>query len=241
MENDARHDVTEKIRNRLFGMQDNEYRQFSSKLMPTVNSDTVIGVRTPEIRKYAKELAGTDEAKIFLDRLPHTYYEENNLHSALIEYIKDYDECIKQLDRFLPFVDNWATCDMMKPKVLAKSKDRLIEQIKVWIADSKTYTVRYGIGMLMTHFLDGDFKSEYLELVSGIRSEEYYINMMIAWFFATALAKQYDETLPFLIDRKLSPWVHNKTIQKAVESNRISADTKAYLKTLKIKEVKSCR
>lgn len=230
-------DVVELIREELFSMQDETYRQFSSKLMPTVDFETVIGVRTPDIRKLAKRIGKSDDMEIFMGDLPHKYYEENNIHSALIESIKDYDECVKQINRFLPFVDNWATCDMMRPKVFIKNKDKLIEQIKIWITDRNTYTVRFGIGMLMTHFLDDDFKPEYMEMACSIESEEYYINTMMAWFFATALAKQYESTLPILLENRLSPWVHNKTIQKAVESNRISPQTKEYLKTLKIKQL----
>lgn len=228
----------EKIRAELFTMQDEEYRQFSSKLMPNVKSETVIGVRTPRLRAYAKKLTKTEEAEYLLASLPHEYYEENNLHGMIIETIKDYDRCVEELDKFLPYVDNWATCDLMNPKVFAKNKDKLITKIKTWISDEKTYTKRFGMEMLMTYYLDGDFRPEYLDLVSSVKSDEYYINMMIAWFFATALAKQYDAAITVLLEKRLSPWTHNKTIQKAVESYRISDETKAYLKTLKIKETK---
>ena len=233
-----RRKALEEIRSELFAMQDEEYRRFSSKLMPNVEFERVIGVRTPQLRAYAKKLAKTESARYLLDSFEFEYYEEKNLHAMVIETIKDYDECIAELDKFLPYVDNWATCDLMNPKVLKRNKDRLISKIKLWIADEKTYTKRFGIEMLMSYFLDGDFKPEYLELVSSVKSEEYYVNMMIAWFFATALAKQYEATIPVLLEKHLSPWTHNKTIQKAVESNRIPNEIKAYLKTLKIKEAK---
>lgn len=229
------------IRKDLFEMQDESYREFSSKLTPNIRKETVIGVRTPALRAYAKKLAGTENAKLLLESLPHRYYEENNLHGFLIETEKDYDKCIRELDRFLPYVDNWSTCDLMSPRAFEKNKDRLIENIKLWISGGGTYSVRFGIEMLMKHFLGVEFRPEYLSLVSAVRSDEYYINMMIAWFFATALAKQYEAALPFLLEKRLSPWVHNKTIQKAVESNRIPKETKEYLKTLKIKETKNER
>lgn len=235
---EKRRKALEKIKTELFAMQDEKYRQFSSKLIPNTKAETVIGVRTPQLRAYAKKLAKTEEAEYLLASLPHEYYEENNLHGMIIETIKDYDKCVEELDRFLPYVDNWATCDLMNPKVFAKNKDKLITKIKTWISDEKTYTKRFGMEMLMTYYLDGDFRPEYLDLVSSVRSDEYYINMMIAWFFATALAKQYDAAITVLLEKRLSPWTHNKTIQKAVESYRISDETKAYLKTLKIKETK---
>lgn len=221
------------IQNKLITLSDSKYKEFHSKLMPTVNTDTVLGVRVPLLRKYAKELNGTDLSKEFLKELPHTYYEENNIHAFLIEKITDYDTLIEKLNTFLPFVDNWATCDMMSPKVFAKHKEKLIEQIKIWITSAHTYTVRYGIKCLMQHFLDKDFKEEYLHLAASTKSEEYYVNMMIAWFFQEALTKQYESAVVFLQKRLLSPFVHTKTISKANDSFRISTEKKQYLKTLR--------
>ena len=206
------------ILERLMELQDLKYREFISKLIPTVNSETVIGVRTPAMRKLAKEISGSEEAEEFLHSLPHTYYEENNLHGCLIELIKDYDVCIEALNQFLPYVDNWATCDFIRPKVFKKHKSDLLEQIKIWLKSDHIYTVRFAIEMLMTFYLDENFSKEYLAWVAQIRSEEYYLNMMIAWYFATALAKQYEAALPYLEEQKLDQWTHNKTIQKAVES-----------------------
>lgn len=227
---------TEKyVQKSLFALADKDYKSFHSKLMPTVNPDLIIGVRVPKLRKFAKIFGKTEFAAEFINILPHKYYEENNLHGFLIEQIRDFDACIEALDKFLPYVDNWATCDMTSPKVLGKKADCLLVKINEWIKSDKTYTVRYGTGMLMQHFLDEKFEREYLDLVSGIKSDEYYINMMIAWFFATALAKQWESTLPYIENKILDNWVHNKTIQKAVESNRISTEQKEYLKTLKIK------
>jgi len=227
--------ITEEIQRWLFELQDLGYKEFSSKLMPTVNPETVIGVRTPELRKLAKEYSKTPEAMAFLKILPHTYYEENNLHGFLIETIKDYDTAIAAVDTFLPFIDNWATCDLMSPKVFKQHLPELYEKIKVWLKSDRTYTVRFGIGMLMSFYLDEQFRPDMLELVAGIRSEEYYINMMIAWYFATALAKQYDAALPYIQNQRLEKWTHNKAIQKAIESYRISDESKAYLRTLKVK------
>ncbi len=225
---------TPAITNRLLALKDLKYKEFHCKLMPTVDPDTVIGVRTPEVRKLAKELCGSDEAVIFLDSLPHQYYDENNLHGFLLEKIKNYDECIKRLNEFLPHVNNWATCDLMSPKIFKKHLPELLSQIKVWLASDHVYTIRFGIGMLMKFFLDEEFLPEYPEMVAKIRSEEYYINMMIAWYFATALAKQYEAILPYIEEQRLGPWTHNKTIQKAIESFRITPEQKTYLRTLKI-------
>lgn len=227
---------TEKIiQTQLWAMQDLKYRDFQCKLMPTVTPNTVIGVRTPELRKYAKELAKKPEANQFLKILPHKYYEENNLHGFLIETIKDYDRVIAELDAFLPYVDNWATCDLMRPRVLKKHLNELLIKIQEWIREEHTYTIRFGIEMLMSFYLDEQFRPEYLGLVADIRSEEYYVNMMIAWYFATALAKQYDAVLPYIEQHRLDQWTHNKAIQKALESYRISNEQKAYLRTLKIR------
>jgi 3-methyladenine DNA glycosylase AlkD len=203
--------------------------------MPTVNPETVIGVRTPDLRKLAREFSKTPEALEFLKILPHAYFEENNLHGFLIETITDYDAVVTALDKFLPYIDNWATCDLISPKVFKKHLPKLYEKIKVWLESDRTYTVRFGIGMLMSFYLNDDFQPEMLELVACIRSKEYYVNMMIAWYFATALAKQYEAALPYIQEQRLEKWTHNKTIQKAIESNRIETNTKAYLRTLKVK------
>lgn len=222
------------IQKRLFDLKDLEYKDFQCKLMPTVNADTVIGVRTPQLRALAKQIYGTKDADKFLTSLPHFYYEENNLYSYLTEQIKDFDLCVNTVDKFLPFVNNWATCDTMKPKVFTKNAEKLLPYIEKWLCSKHTYTVRYGILMLMTHFLDSKFDVKYLKRVSQIKSDEYYINMMIAWYFATSFAKQYESTLPFIEQHLLPNWVHNKTIQKTCESYRITANQKAYIKTLKI-------
>ena len=223
------------IEKKLFGMQDLKYRSFHLKLMPGVDPETVIGVRTPELRSFSSEIFKRDDKENFLSDLPHKYYDENNLHGFVIEKIKDYDECVEKIDRFLPYVNNWATCDLMSPKIFKKHKEKLIEDIKRWMASSHTYTIRFGIEMLMSFFLDEDFKEEYLHMVAEVSSEEYYVNMMIAWFFATALAKQYKKTLPYMENKVLEKWTHNKSIQKAVESRRITKEHKEYLKSLKIK------
>lgn len=223
------------VQERLFELQDLKYRDFHAKLMPTVSKDCVIGVRMPALRKFAKEFGKTEEAKEFLKQLPHEYYEENNLHGCLIAGMKDYERCTEELDRFLPYIDNWATCDLISPKVFKKYLPELLKKIRVWISSEHTYVIRFGIGMLMSFYLDEAFEPEYPELVSQIRSEEYYVNMMIAWYFATALAKQYETVLPFIENRCLDKWTHNKAIQKAVESYRITDEQKAYLKTWKVK------
>lgn len=216
-------------------MADEKYRDFQSVLMPTVPKEKIIGIRTPLLRKFAKEFYKTSEAKDFLSALPHEFYEENNLHAFLLEQMTDFEECAEKVTAFLPFVDNWATCDGMSPKVFKKHKAELLRYIKIWLGKSDVYSVRFGIKMLMEHFLSEDFKTEYPETVAKIKTEEYYIRMMQAWYFATALAKQYEAVLPFIEKRTLPKWTHNKAIQKAVESYRITAEQKAYLKTLKIK------
>lgn len=223
------------IKVKLFALQDLSYKEFHTKLIPNVNRDKVLGVRTPALRKLSKELWGTKEAVVFLKDLPHKYYEEDNLHGFLIEKINDYEEIIQALDEFLPYVDNWATCDMMSPKLFKKHLHKLLEQIKQWMASNHTYTIRFGIKMLMSYYLDEHFSTEYLDMVSAVQSEEYYVKMMVAWYFATALAKQYKATLPYIEEKTLKPWIHNKIIQKAVESHRITNEQKEYLKTLKIK------
>ena len=221
----------ENIQKELLSMADGEYKEFSAKLMPTVCKDKVIGIRIPVLRKFAKTLTDYED---FLQNLPHKYFEEDNLHAFLIEREKDFDRCIEKLDAFLPFVDNWATCDSMKPKVLKKEPEKLLAHINRWINSNDVYAVRYGINLLMSFYLDDNFDEKYLKLVADVKTDEYYINMMRAWFFATALAKQYDKTLPYIEEKVLDKWTHNKTIQKAVESFRITKEQKAYLKTLKI-------
>lgn len=228
--------ITEEIREELFRLQDTKYRDFQGKLIPTVAPDTVIGVRTPELRKYAKELLKREDIADFLNDLPHKYFDENQLHAFIISGMKDYDACVNEVQRFLPFVDNWATCDQMSPKVFKKHKKDLLEEINNWLNSGETYIIRFAVGMLMEHFLDEDFDKSYPEMVSKIRSDEYYVNMMTAWYFATALAKQYESILPYIEDKKLDVWTHNKAIQKSVESYRITPEQKEYLKTLKIKK-----
>ncbi len=227
------------IEKELFARQDLKYRDFQAKLMPTVDKATVIGVRTPELRALAKELGKRDDVDEFLQALPHRYYEENNLHAFLIEQIKNFDECVKELEIFLPYIDNWATCDGMRPKCFAKNRDKLYAYAERWMVSKHTYTLRYGILMLMTYYLDDAFDKSNLQKVANISSGEYYVNMMIAWYFATALAKQYDDTVIYLVDNKLSLWVHNKVIQKAIETYRITAEQKIFLKQL-VKTHKKC-
>ena len=217
------------IRDR-FELQDIKYRDFHSRLMPDTDKETVIGIRVPVLRKYAKSIAGTELSEKFIKELPHHYYEENNLHMMLITRIKDYDRCISEIERFLPYIDNWATCDFPAPKCFENHKEELLPVIKCWIASSETYTIRYGIGMLMRLYLDEDFEPEYVKLVAGVESDEYYVNMMIAWYMATALAKQWDAVIPYIEEHRMSDWVHRKTIQKAVESYRITDEQKRYLK-----------
>ena len=224
----------EEIVNLLFSKQDTKYRDFQAPLFPNINKERIIGVRTPELKKLAKELYGNELAKEFVETLPHQYFDENQLHAFLISLINDYETCLKEVERFLPYVDNWGTCDQLSPKVFAKHKDELIVSIKKWLKSKHTYTVRFAIGLLLALYLDESFKEEYMELVNQVKSEEYYINMMVAWYFATALTKQWNTAIKYIEGKKLSPWVHNKTIQKAVESYRISEEQKVYLKGLKV-------
>ena len=223
------------IRETLFSLRDEKFAAFQARLIPNVAPERIIGVRTPALRKLAKTLRGSGEAEEFLKALPHDFFEENNLHAFLLCEMKDFDACVQAVEDFLPYVDNWATCDQMSTGVFRKNKQALLPYIRCWIASERCYTRRFGTGMLMSHFLDEDFREEYLRLVSDKRSEEYYVNMMIAWYFATALAKQYEAALPYLENRRLDPWVHNKAIQKAVESFRVSDGHKNYLRTLKIR------
>ncbi len=227
--------ITDDIRKELKKLQDKGYRDMQVTIIPTVEADSIIGVRTPALRQLAKELSKREEISEFLSDLPHKFFEENQLHAFILSGMKDAESCIRLVDEFLPYVDNWATCDQMSPKVFKKHKQLLLENVDKWIRSDHTYVKRFAIGMLMEHFLDEDFKTSYLTKVSKIRSEEYYVNMMIAWYFATALAKQYDAALPFIEKQKLDKWTHNKSIQKAVESYRITPEQKEYLKTLKRK------
>lgn len=227
--------ITDDIRKELKKLQDKGYRDMQVTIIPTVEADSIIGVRTPALRQLAKELSKREDVSKFLEDVPHKFFEENQLHAFILSGMKDAESCIRLVDEFLPYVDNWATCDQMSPKVFKKHKQLLLEYVDKWIRSDHTYVKRFAIGMLMEHFLDEDFKTSYLTKVSKIRSEEYYVNMMIAWYFATALAKQYDAALPFIEKQKLDKWTHNKSIQKAVESYRITPEQKEYLKTLKRK------
>lgn len=221
----------------LFALKDENYRRFHAKLIPDIPIDNIIGVRTPVLRKYAKEVAKLPEANIFLESLPHSYYEENNLHGALLSllYPKDIIAFMEQLERFLPYVDNWATCDMLSPKIFKKHLPYVYERVQKWLQGDAVYTIRFGIVTLLGFYLDNAFEPEMLQLVANVRSEEYYVNMAVAWYFSMALVKQYDATLPYIQNRVLEPWTHNKSIQKAIESRRIPQETKAYLRGLKIR------
>ena len=223
------------IHERLLSLADAEYKAFMTKLLPTVDSQSVIGVRLPLLRALAKELCKSGEANAFMDSLPHRLYEENMLHALLICDIREYSECVGRIDEFLPFVDNWGTCDSMRPKCFVKNRDRLISDIERWISSEHVYTKRFGLEMLMTHYLDGDFECEMLDMAASVKGEDYYLQMMVAWYFATALAKQYDSAVPYIEQQRLSPWVHAKTIQKALESARIPQEKKEYLRSLRCK------
>ena len=222
------------LHRKLYNLQDLKYREMQIRIIPTVNSESIIGVRTPELKAIAKDILNSGDYMNFLEGLPHKYFEENQLHAFILSGMKDYDKCMEELERFLPYVDNWATCDQMSPKIFKKHREELLTHIKGWINSEETYTVRFGVGMLMEHFLDDDYDPKYPEIVAGIRSEEYYVNMMIAWYFATALAKQYESILPFIEEKRLDDWTHNKAIQKSVESRRIEEEQKIYLKSLKV-------
>ena len=223
------------MRKRLFELQDLKYRDFQAGLIPNIEKDLFIGVRTPELRRLAKEIANDEDTIAFLKDVPHKYFDENQLHAFIISLGRNFDETVGAVEAFLPYVNNWATCDQLSPKVFKKHKKELLPYIKKWIKSKKTYTVRFAIGMLMEHFLDDDFDVQYPKMVAGVKSDEYYINMMIAWYFATALAKQYDASIPFIENGSLDAWTHNKAIQKSVESRRISTAQKEYLKALKRK------
>lgn len=221
------------LQKQLFALQDVGYREFHSRLMPNIDKERIIGIRTPVLRKFAKDFMKSEEAKVFVQELPHRYYEENNLHMMVITSIRDFETCLAEVERFLPFIDNWATCDFAEPKCFARHKAELLPSIQKWIVSGETYTIRYGIGMLMRLYLDEDFSPEYPAMAAEVLSEEYYVNMMIAWYFATALAKQWASVIPYLEERRLPEWVHKKTIQKAIESYRITPEQKEYLRTLR--------
>ena len=228
--------LKKEIQTRLFELQDLKYRELQIRTIPSVDPEAMIGVRTPELRKYAKELAKREDIDSFLSELPHQYFDEDQLQAFILSEMKDYERCMEEVERFLPYVNNWATCDQMSPKIFRKHRKELLVHIKEWIRSDRTYTIRFGVGMLMEHFLNEDYDVKYPKMVAKLRSEEYYVNMMIAWYFATALAKQYDTILPFIEKQSLDTWTHNKAIQKAVESYRITPEQKEYLKTLKIKK-----
>ena len=228
--------IDEEIREELYGHQDLKYRDFQVKLIPGMEPEKMIGVRTPDLRKIAKQMAKREDIGEFLENLPHEFFDENQVQAFVVSEFKDYGRCVQEVERFLPFVDNWATCDQMSPKVFKKHRPELLDSIKEWIRSEHTYTVRFAVGMLMQHYLDEDFDPAYPEMVAAVQSEEYYIRMMIAWYFATALAKQYEAVLPYIEERRLEPWTHNKTIQKAIESYRITPEQKEYLKSLKVRK-----
>ena len=222
------------IQKRLFAYEDKKYKEFNLKLIPNISPEKQIGVRIPNIRKIAKEIKDTDEAYIFLENLPHKYFEENNLHGYLLETIKDFDKALDYTQKFLPYIDNWATCDTITPKIFRSNLPALYEKIKEWLKSQETYTIRFGVNMLMKFFLEENFTEETLLLVAEIESTEYYVNMVRAWFFATAMAKQREKTLPYFENKKLDKWTHNKAIQKCVESYRITEEDKRILKEMKI-------
>ena len=225
----------EDIRKRLFALQDLEYRAFQCKLIPNIDINNNIGTRTPDLKRLAKELYLENDYDNFLNDLPHKYFDENQLHAFIISLEKDYDRCIKYVESFLPYIDNWATCDQLSPKVFKKHSDDLIDYIKIWIQSDMTYVKRFAIGMLLQNFLDDNYNPLYLKMVSDVKSNEYYVNMMVAWYFSVALVKQYNDAIKYIENKTLSDWIHNKTIQKALESCRIEEDKKEYLRKLKIK------
>lgn len=220
---------------KLVDLQDLKYKSFQEKLIPTIDPNTIIGVRTPELKKIAKEVYLSDYKDSFLGCLPHQYFEENQIHSFIIALEKDYDKCIKLINDFLPYIDNWATCDQATPAALKKRPDDTLKEIKKWFKEDKTYYYRYGIEQLMSFYLNDRFKKEYLEMVAGINSEEYYVKMMQGWFFATALAKQYDDTILYIEKGLLEKDVNNITIKKAIESYRINDSKKEYLRKFRIR------
>ena len=226
-------DIIQEIQNKIFSLKDEKYKEFTSKLIPTVNTERIIGIQMPKLRSLSKGLRKNESINKFLLHLPHKYHEENLLHACILEQIEEFETCIKYVNLFLPYVDNWAVCDTMKPKSFVKNKNELLKHIKIWLNSKNTYSVRYAILMLMTHFLDSDFNTSYLTLVASVKTNEYYVTMMIAWYFATALSKQYKDAIKVLEENRLNIWIHNKTIQKSLESFRITTEQKQYLKTLK--------
>ena len=228
--------AAETVRGRLFALRDETNAAFMARLVPTLPPESVLGVRMPDCRALAKELCRMPDIGEFLTDLPHRYLDENNLHALILNEEKDCAAAVAAIDAFLPYVDNWATCDALRPKAFKKHPSALPDECRRWMRSGATYTVRFGIEMLMTHYLDADFRPEYLEEVSIIKSKEYYVNMMIAWYFATALAKQYEAAISYIEQRRLDQWTHNKTIRKAIESCRITEERKAYLRTLTIRE-----
>ena len=222
-----------RILKELYKYQDLKYADFSSNLTPNLSRNDYIGVRVPNVRKIAKLFYKNNDYLDFIKTLPHDYFEENMAHGLIISEFDDYEKTIDALNIFLPYVNNWAVCDCIKPKTFKKNKNRLIVDIKRWLKSKDTYVLRFAVSMLMTYFLDDDFNEEYLNIVSKVKSDEYYVNMMIAWYYATALAKQYDATIPYIVENKLDKWINNKTIQKAIESYRINDESKIYLKQFK--------
>ncbi|MBW9212996.1 MULTISPECIES: DNA alkylation repair protein [Terrabacteria group] len=228
--------IVEEIREELFRKQDLNYRDFICRLIPNTNPETIIGVRTPVLRKYAKQLVKREDVRDFLKALPHRYQDENSLHGLVLAEIKEFDLCLKEVNQFLPYINNWAVCDMLSPKVFQRYHQELLVYIRKWLKSEEEYTVRFAIGMLMEHFLGDDFTLEYVELVTKVHLDSYYVKMMVAWYFATGLAKQYEKILPYMEGKYLDTWTHNKTIQKALESYRITFEQKTYLRTLKVKK-----
>ena len=219
--------------NILMKTKDDKYKSFQAKLVPNISVDTILGIRTPEMKNIAKELFNSNDYESFLNDLPHKYYEENLIHFFVISMIKDFDECIKKVEEFLPYVNCWPVSDQGSPKCFKRNHDKLLPYIKKWIKSKHVYTARFGIRMLMNEYLGDDFKEEYLDMVASVKGEDYYLKMMVAWYFATALAKRYDETVVYFENHKLDKWVHNKAIQKALESYRVTEEHKNYLKSLK--------
>ncbi len=227
-------ELAKKLQNELKAeVSDEKYREMQTRIIPNILADSILGVRVPDIRKIAAKYKETDVSP-FLDDLPHRYHDENYLHACFLNGIKDHGECMERVEAFLPHIDNWAVCDGLAPKVFAKHKPELLKKVPVWHASGHTYTIRFGTGCLMRWFLDDDFEPRFLDMAAAVRSEEYYVNMMTAWYFATALAKQYDSTLPYITEHRLDEWTHNKAIQKAVESFRVTDEHKSELKKHRI-------
>ena len=222
------------IQNYLLSQKDEKYRDFTLPLIPNVDKDSFIGVRLPIIKKYAKQIDNKSKEE-FLDSLPHKYHEENLLHAFILSNIKDYDEFIKQVDKFLPYVSNWSISDTICNKYLNKHKDKLIVEIYKWLKSDELYRVRYAVKCLMNYYLGEDFKEEHIDAVSKVKLDDYYVQMMIAWYLATGLAKNYNDFIKAIENKKFTPFIHNKAIQKAIESYRVSDEHKEYLRSLKVK------